>query len=72
MQVPGAGLKLFQFSDIGKHCSRFARKKATVHIMIRPIMIHEMIEKVLVKKILSWRFSLPEVPVVGKPICYLR
>lgn len=62
MQVPGAGLKLFQFSEIGKHCSRLAAKKPIVHVIVRPIMIHEVIEKVLVKNILIRRVSLLEYP----------
>lgn len=52
MQVPGAGLKLFQFSEIGKHCSRLAAKNAMVHVTIRPIMTHDMRENGLRMKIL--------------------
>ena len=52
MHVPGAAPKLLQFSEIGKHCSRLAAKKATVHVTVRPIMTQETMENVLVEKIL--------------------
>ncbi len=51
IQAPGVGSEL-QFSEIGKHCSRFAAKNAMVHVMVSPIMSHEMTKNVLVKKIL--------------------
>lgn len=62
MQVPGALSKPVQFSEMGKHCSRLAAKKPIVHVIVRPIMIHEVIEKVLVKNILIRRVSLLEYP----------
>lgn len=52
MQVPGAATKVFQFSEMGKHCSRLAAKNAMVHVRIKLIMTHEMKEKVLGTKIL--------------------
>ena len=52
IQVPGAAPILVQFADIGKHCKRLAAKNAMVHVTTRPIIIHEMMENVLVKKIL--------------------
>ena len=52
MHVPGAAPRLFQFSEIGKHCSRLAAKNAMVHVEVIPIMTHEMMENVLVRKIL--------------------
>ena len=57
MQAPGVALKPVQFSEMGKHCRRFVAKKAIVHVMIRPIMTHEMTEKVFVLKILARRSS---------------
>lgn len=61
-QAPGAGDKS-QVSYMGKHCSRLAAKKATVHEIVRAIIIHEMIENVLVKKILV-KISLAKFPSV--------
>ena len=52
MQVPGAAPKLVQFSEMGKHWSRLAAKKATVHVTVRPIMTQETMKNVLVEKIL--------------------
>lgn len=52
MQVPGTGLRVSQFSEMGKHCSRLAKKNAMVHVIVRLIMTHEMMENVLVAKIL--------------------
>ena len=52
MHVPGAAPKLFQFSEMGKHCSRLAAKKAIVHVTVSPIMTQETMENVLVEKIL--------------------
>ena len=63
IQVPGVGSKL-QFSEIGKHCSRLAAKKAMVHMIVRPIMTQEMMEKVLVTKILVWTSAFPKFPNV--------
>ena len=63
IQVPGAAPKLVQFSEMGKHCSRLAAKKAMVHVTTTPIIIHEMIENVLVMKILGLRSAYPELPV---------
>lgn len=60
MQVPGAAPRLLQFSEMGKHCSRFAAKNAMVHIMIRAIMTQETIKKILVKKILGRGLSFTE------------
>ena len=57
MQAPGVALKPVQFSEMGKHCRRFAAKKAMVHVMVRPIITHEMTEKVFVMKILARRSS---------------
>ena len=65
IQVPGVGSKV-QFSEIGKHCSRLATKKAMVHIIVRPIMTQEMMEKVLVTNILVWRSAFPKLPNVVK------
>lgn len=67
MQVPGAAPKLLQFSEMGKHCSRFAAKKAMVHVLANPIMTHEMTENVLVMKILARRLACLDVPVQNKP-----
>lgn len=61
MQVPRAAPKLVQFSEIGKHCSRLAVKNATVHAMIRAIMIHEVMENVFVSKILVSRSAHPDI-----------
>ncbi len=44
---------MVQFSEMGKHCSRFAAKNAMVHMMVKPIMTHEIMEKVRVRKILT-------------------
>ena len=52
IHLPGAAPKLFQFSEMGKHCSRLATKKATVHVMVRPIMTQETMKNVLVENIL--------------------
>ena len=52
MQVPGVGSSVFQFSEMGRHCRRFATKNATVHVMVKPIMAHEIVENVLIAKIL--------------------
>lgn len=52
MHVPGAAPKLFQFSEMGKHCNRLAAKKATVHVIVRPIMTQETMKNVLVENIL--------------------
>ena len=53
MQVPGAGPKLLQFSEMGKHWSRLAAKNAMVHIIVRAIITHDVMENVLVAKILK-------------------
>lgn len=45
-------------ADMGKHCSRLARKNATVHATTVHIIVHESIEKVCVVKILCVTFSL--------------
>ena len=63
MHVPGAAPKLLQFSEMGKHCSRFAAKKAMVHILANPIMTHEMMENVLVVKILARTSACFDAPV---------
>ena len=52
MHVPGAAPKLFQFSEMGKHCSRLAAKKAIVHVTVRPIMTQETMANVFVENIL--------------------
>lgn len=52
MQVPGSALKLVQFSEMGQHWKILAARNAMVHIMVRPIMTHEMMENVLGMKIL--------------------
>ena len=59
IQVPGAAPILVQFADIGKHCKRLAAKNAMVHVPIRPIIIHEMMENVLVKKTLGPKLVCP-------------
>ena len=53
MQLPGSAPKESQFSEKGRHCSRFAAKNAIVHVTVTPIMTHETMEKVLVMKILN-------------------
>lgn len=55
MQVPVSALKLSQFSEMGQHWKTLAAKNATVQMMVRPIMTHEMMENVLSMKILEWR-----------------
>ena len=74
MHVPGAAPKLFQFSEMGKHCSRFAAKKATVHVMVRPIMTQETMENVLVENILVMvNFHSVLLRKDGRTeVCYLR
>ena len=62
IQVPGAALRLVQFKEIGKHCSRLAAKKAMVHVKTIPVIIHEIIENVLVKNILGLRSVYPDLP----------
>ena len=52
MHVPGSAPKLLQFSEMGKHWSRFAAKKATVQVRVRPIMTQETTKNVLVENIL--------------------
>lgn len=52
IHVPVSALKLVQFSEMGQHWKRFVAKNATVHVMVRPIMTHEMMEKVPNMKIL--------------------
>ncbi len=59
MQAPGVGM--VQFSEMGKHCSRFAAKNAMVHMMVKPIMTHEMMEKVRVIKILLHESAGPHI-----------
>ena len=54
-QVPGSALKLVQFSEMGQHWKTLAAKNATVHMMVRPIMTHEMMENVPNMNILEWR-----------------
>ena len=57
IQVPGAAPILVHCIEIGKHCKRFAAKNAMVHVMMRPIIVHEMIENVLVRKILGSKLA---------------
>ena len=59
IQVPGAAPILVQFVEIGKHCKRLAAKNAMVHVTVKPIIVHEMTENVLVIKILEWKLACP-------------
>lgn len=52
MQTPGLASMFVQFSEIGKHCNRFAKKNAIVQTTITPIIAHEIIKKGFVVKIL--------------------
>ena len=61
IQLPGALSITFQISEMGKHWSRLAKKNAMVHITTAPIIVHEMIEKVLVMKILGSRSAYHEL-----------
>lgn len=63
MQVPEVASKLAQSSEMGKHCSRLAARNAMVHVMVRPIMTHEMMENVLSVKILLRRSAWANVSV---------
>ena len=61
IQLPGALSRTVQISEMGKHCSRLATKNAIVHATTAPIIIHEMIEKVLVMKILGSKSAYHEL-----------
>ena len=67
---PGVTVQLIQFSDMGEHCRRLARKNATVHAVVKPIMTHEMMENVLEVNILARTSANPTtIFEMGKP-CY--
>ena len=72
MQVPLAASKLVQFVEMGEHCSRLAAKKAMVHVMVRPITTHEMMENVLVVNILVPRLAYRNALFRNVKVCYLR
>ena len=59
IQVPGEASILVQFAEIGKHCKRLAAKNAMVHVTVKPIIVHEITENVLVIKILEWKLACP-------------
>ena len=50
---PGVTIQLIQFSEMGVHCRRLARKNEIVHAVIKPIMTQEMMENVLEVNILA-------------------
>ena len=56
---PGVTIQLIQFSDMGEHCRRLARKNAMVHPVVRLIMTHEMMENVLEVNILTRMSAYP-------------
>ena len=58
MQEAVAASRLIQFMVMGRHWSRLAKKKAVVHIIVKPIIIQEIMKKVLVRNILGRRRSM--------------
>lgn len=56
---PGVTDQLIQFSDMGEHCRRLAKKNAMVHAVVKPIMTHEMTENVLEVNILARMSAYP-------------
>ena len=67
---PGVTDQLIQFSEMGVHCRRLARKNVMVHAVIKPIMTHEMMENALEVNILG-RMSADTTTILGNEYAML-